>query len=72
MPTENRESAPTFYSRLFDNHTCLTCALREQTIYRLQYRFNWTGSNTFDIWMAEFVAYFWRDGERGLDSLFTC
>jgi len=30
---------PTFCSRLFDNHACLKCALREQTIYELQYQF---------------------------------
>ena len=38
MPAENRESAPTFCSRVFDNHTNLTCSLRGQPIYRLQYQ----------------------------------
>jgi hypothetical protein len=49
MPAENRESVSTFCSKVFDNHTCLTCALREQTTTGFSITFNWTGSNTFDL-----------------------
>lgn len=38
IPAENRAGAPMFCPRVFETHACLTCALREQTISRIQYQ----------------------------------